>query len=653
MKFNLKIIYKVILTLFIQYPLLLPVYAQNEPLPIERSKEKIFYQGEVYYLHVVKKGQTLYSIARAYNTTTQEIESANTGVSLNPLTNGQIIRIPAKSKSEERVETDQDQVKDDFIYHKVQAKETPYSLHLKYKVAVDDIYKFNKGSEKGLQLGQIIKIPNSRTTGTEKNNLKSDADIIGTYKIKQGDTLYKIAESCNISESDLINANDALRWGLKAGMVIKIPKNGSPHFKSPEPGKQDSSAMVKLPGILMKSCDSIAAIKSFNSVKLAVILPFYAAESFKPDTLMLNDSSDESDARLKSIEFKGSGAVEFYEGILLALDTLKKEGSNISLYVYDDQADTNLTRQIVQKLYSIKPDIVFGPFNSENVKIVSNFCQNTGTLFVPPLMKDDSIVRQNPYAFQTIPSSETEINSSLDFLSQYRGQNIIFVHRPDPVSLNETTQFKILLRKRLSVNTVTDTSVIKEVLMDESMQNNIKSLLKSDHKNIVIIASSQEPDVSNVLTQLYTYGRYFEILVYGLPSWQKFKNVRIDYLHDLQVTLFTPFYIDYNNDFVRSFIQTCRTTLGYEPYKTSLKGTGMNYTYLGYDLAYYFVNIVRIYGQSAILCAGNYKPHLLLSRYAFEKNQNGGCWINGYLNLIQYKKDYSIERVDFSTALAQ
>jgi len=624
-----------------------PVKAQLETSPIERSTEKIQYQGKVYFIHIVKKGQTLYSICHAYNVTSEEITAANPGISLNPLALGQILHIPAGNQSDHNIVTEKDVLKDNFIYHKVQPKETLFSLHLKYNVSVDEIYKFNKGAKEGLTIGQIVKIPNYQSTQIDnKDEQTKSPGKVTTYEIKKGDALYTIADKYNVSESDLINANESLRWGLKPGLIIIIPNSQG---KQNIAGIKNETAMLlnQQNKLLKSECDSISEIRQGNTIKVALILPFYASESFVPDTLIMNDSIEDSDLRSKNAMFKGIGAVEFYEGILLAMDSLKKTGIKTTLYVYDDEGDTNKTHRIIHELDSIKPDIIIGPFNNDDARLVSKFCKRTATLFVPPLIKDDSVLKQNPFLLQPTPSSAIEIKTMVNYLTQYKGQNIIFIHKPELLRQDEMSLFKEQLKNSLGSKITNDSSVFKELLIDVSMQNNIKAALRNDLRNIVIIVSTQEPDVSNVLTQLYTYSRYYDIIVFGLPSWQKFKNVRIDYLHDLQVTLFTPFYIDYNDEFVKSFVRTCRNKLGFEPYKTTSKGTGMNYTFYGYDLGFYIVNDFKRYGKDALLCTDNYKPHLLLAKYNFERNCPNGCWENSNLNLIRYHKDFSIEKIDY------
>ena len=64
------------------------------PVPVTVSKEKIVVEGKVYYMHQVLKGQTLYSIARAYSISVDQLTREN-AITDNSIRDGQVLRIPA------------------------------------------------------------------------------------------------------------------------------------------------------------------------------------------------------------------------------------------------------------------------------------------------------------------------------------------------------------------------------------------------------------------------------------------------------------------------------------------------------------------------------------------------------------------------------
>jgi LysM repeat protein/ABC-type branched-subunit amino acid transport system substrate-binding protein len=626
--------------------ILLPVFAQFEPVAVEKSSQKIINQGKVFYLHTVKKGHTLYSICKTYGTNESEIAKANPGVSLNVLSEGQVLKIPVEmTKTETSKPVSRENIQE-FFYHTVQPKQTVYYLHQKYNVPLEVIYKFNPGVEQGVQTGQVLKIP--------KNFEVKDTTVIATpevpgnkYTIKYGDTLYVIADSFGIPVADIINANQQLRWGLKPGQTIIIPYQPSSFLMSAIQGSDTVSPSYLLPQYGVKECDSIARTQTRIPVRVALILPFYTSDMYIVDTLQFSDTIDDGSGQTKTNTFRGRGAVEFYEGLLFAIDTLKQQGINIQLYVYDTEGDTNKVKSILKEIDKIQPSLIIGPFLPDNVRLVSQYCQKNGIPFVPPLMNDDEIARKNTFLYQVNPSLQSEIVESTNYLSRFYNQNVILAYKPEYIDKENIELFKKLLHDKSLLYLKTDTFCFQEVILDDNIHKNMSKFLRNGMKNVFILLSNNEPDVSNILSQLYFSSKYYDIEVFGLPQWQKFTNVSIEHMHGLQVTLFSPYFIDYNAENTKKFISKFRNQLGFEPYKTSLKGTGMNYSFLGYDIGLYFIKAINLYGKNATLCSDVYKPEsLLISDYNFERTMPIGCIENTSVNIIRYTKEFGLEKAN-------
>ncbi|NJK98770.1 MAG: LysM peptidoglycan-binding domain-containing protein [Bacteroidales bacterium] len=137
--------------------------AQEPPVEIKKSTEKIIFDGKIYYLHVIQQGQTVYSISKAYNVPLPDIIQSNPGINVAQVSTGQVLKIPVKSEpeiSESEIVPLEDE---DFIYHEVKQGQTIYSLSKKYKVPAEIIYNYNPGTETGLKTGATIKIPKKKS----------------------------------------------------------------------------------------------------------------------------------------------------------------------------------------------------------------------------------------------------------------------------------------------------------------------------------------------------------------------------------------------------------------------------------------------------------------------------------------------------------
>jgi LysM repeat protein len=627
--------------------------AQFQPTPVEKSEQKILFQGKTYYVHSVKQGQTLYSICKVYGVSQQDIAAANQGVTLNPLSVGQTLRIPVqkeeKAVSQPSAENKPQGVKDSedesFYYHSIQPKENVYFLHQKYNVPLDAIYKYNPEAKEGVSIGQVIRIPKKNLVAAVTEPAQH-GETVKRYVVQRGDTLYRIAETYGLTVSDLINANQELRWGFKPGQVIQIPEAGNIKSGNIFP-LTDSVVDVNILHILSPSaCDSISNMKRVHpTVKIAILLPFYAQENFMEDTISLADTISENWSRNDRILFKGRAAVELYEGFLLAVDTLKQQlNTNITLNVFDTESDTNKVKKILKDLEIIEPDLIFGPIAADNIALVSKFAFEHKIPFVPPISPIDTTRGYNPYLIQTIPPHSEELLEYTHYISRFYDDNIILVTKPGVQYFNENRKFKQMLQDQVKSLYGIDSLSIREVAINDDVKKSLNNVLKKDKNNVVIVLSSYEPDVINVLSHLHFKLRDdFSIRVFGLPQWQRFENVRIEVMHELQVTLYSPFFIDYKNPLVKSFILTCRSRLRYEPFKTTSKGSGINYTFLGYDLGFHFIKALNNYQENFCDCLSCQESQLLLSNYHYTFDSSLGCYVNKHITIVRYNKMYELE----------
>ncbi|KAF2508380.1 LysM peptidoglycan-binding domain-containing protein [Flavobacterium zhairuonense] len=110
---------------------------------------------------------------------------------------------------------------DSFIEHKIQKGETAYFIAQKYKVSVEEIYKFNPESQNGIKDNQIIKVP---VHSSEKP--KQDQQI--THIVGEKETFYGLSKKYHVSQEALQEANkEILAGGLQVGQELVIPQNSS------------------------------------------------------------------------------------------------------------------------------------------------------------------------------------------------------------------------------------------------------------------------------------------------------------------------------------------------------------------------------------------------------------------------------------------
>lgn len=166
-----------------------------------RIPTKEIYEGEE-NIYIVKKGDTLYSIAAANNTTMDELKKAN-NLTSNILSTGQLLKIPSALLPEST-----------YI---VKKGDSLYSIANKYNTTVDELKRINNLTSNILSIGQVLKLPSDKVSDVEK-----EENTI-SYTVQKGDSLYSIARKYSTTIDKIKDLNNLTTNLLSIGQVLLIP----------------------------------------------------------------------------------------------------------------------------------------------------------------------------------------------------------------------------------------------------------------------------------------------------------------------------------------------------------------------------------------------------------------------------------------------
>jgi len=147
--------------------------------------------------YVVKKGDTLYSIARKYNTSVDNLKSIN-NITTDSLAIGQIIKLPSTSST----------ASDTYI---VKKGDSLYSIARTYNTSVDKLKKINNLTSNALAIGQVLKLPSSNAS----------ENVV--YTVKKGDSLYSIAREYGTTVDAIKKLNNITSNTLSIGQKLLLP----------------------------------------------------------------------------------------------------------------------------------------------------------------------------------------------------------------------------------------------------------------------------------------------------------------------------------------------------------------------------------------------------------------------------------------------
>ncbi|PKP37022.1 MAG: hypothetical protein CVT98_06660 [Bacteroidetes bacterium HGW-Bacteroidetes-15] len=613
-------------------------------ITISRSTDKVKIEGKYYYIHIVGKGETLYSISKAYNVTQIEIAMENPDIYLG-LQIDQALKIPIKDQ--QILSSDEDE---NFIYHIVRRKETLFGLARKYQIAMQDIIAVNPEIEEGLRANQVVLIPKKQIESLGDSSPHESERFI-YHEVKPREGFYAISKKYGVSEEIIKRFNvDLVKDGIKLGTVLKIPRStidttykedvvATKHFSMVDPTELISPNVI---------CDTFVYNKWRDKFNIALLLPFtQSSDELSADDIdeTLTERQDQNQSQQAAkIAPQTANFLDFYQGALMAIDSLKQIGLSVNLNVYNTDKNSAKAKELTLDPGVSNANLIIGPAYQECLKPIAEFALQERIPMVSPLSPNNFLLDRNPYLFQVNPSFLSQLDEFTKMIDLCSGQNIVLVHEGDSTNLAMLNSFKEMLSKRIAECPMSGLIHFKEVSYKAGspapdVQEQISHSLVFDRDNFILVPSNNEVFVSDLLGNLHTLSTIFKypISVYGFPRWQKFRNVQVDYYYQLQLTLFTPFYIDYNSGKVKSFITKYRDAFRSEP---------SQYSFQGFDVVFYFLSAMKNYGVDFQHCLSNHSNSLLQSNYLFEKVNSLGGYENRSVYLIRYTKDFDIIKVD-------
>jgi LysM repeat protein len=611
---------------------------------VEISKEKIVVNGKSFFLHKVRKGENLYRISKAYNVTQRDIIIANPEAISGNIKDGQTLRIPLETSPNNNVPQIQS---DNFIYHITEDKQTIFFITQKYKITQEELFKYNPELQYSpLQVGQVVKIPKTPNAPVGADKFRPIVKYI-EHKVERKETKYSISQLYSISVDELIATNPILNTeDLKKGQILQIPvKSETEVIALPIINKPDTVKPITEAPKETMPCDSY---KTFSeTINVSILLPVFLEGN---ETLAMLDSINDEKRNYETNEVYQLTAnlLEFYQGALLALDSLKKAGMSVTLHIYDTGKDNQKINSILAKPELAKMNLIIGPltYNTETLDKVAQFALKNQIKMVSPVSSNIKILKNNPYVFQINANEAFNIDTELRYISStYANKNIILVNSN---KYQDKDTFE-LYKNKLSAYFPNQFKVFN--YNDNPKQ--ISLLLQNNVDNLVIIPSEQEAIVKTILNHLNYLPKSHSVKVFGLPGWAIFRGVEQEFLHNLEFQYATSFYVDFKAASTRNFLNKYKlfykTAPSYHTKDNSpqfFAKDGYNFAFLGYDVTFYFLNSMGRMGKNFENCFGQQKIDLLHTNIIFERLDNQSGYLNKGVNILKYTKDYTIERVN-------
>lgn len=547
-------------------------------------------------IYVVGQGETSYSIAKKFGIPLKELYRLNPQSEVNLQIGDQLI-IPQIEKIEKKS-------------YKPEKGETIYSISKKFNTTVEDILNLNpKLGTDGLKEGKSIKVPVAvyykidvpkNQTGTTVTR----ATNASVHKVKPKETIYGISKHYNISESRLISANPQLNNGLKTGMELVIPVNIATSNKDA--------------GMTLVKKDEPKQNIALSTIKIGVLLPF-----------------------LDKNEKRNERYIEYYEGLLLAVNDLKADGYSLDIYTFDIGADSESKKLkgLLETNDIATLNMIIGGETQEQIRILSDYTKQKGMKYVIPFPNKVESTLKNECLFQfAIPHSALYPKISRYFVKNYSSDNIIFIS-------DKSTDDKANFVKQLS-NKLDDNSLsYKIVLLDKNFEESLSNVLSITKRNVIIPSSSSFNTLVKILVPIKSIIHKdpdMNITFFGYPDWQAYTQLYSDFM-TFDTQIYSSFFVQQNSN------KDAFEAKYKKAYNKEMSNSFPKYAMMGYDATVYFAKTFKEYGVHFENNLHKIKYTPLQTAFYFVQPQQGAGYLNEGLYIIRFSNSGTgIDRKDIS-----
>lgn len=547
--------------------------------PVSISKDKVRINGQVCYSHVVLERQTLFSICKAYNVSAEDLYRYNPSLKESGLKKNSIIIIPAVTEDVAETVTVQKEAVPAPVQEAIKEKEETAAAEAETK------------------------------DSSKKKKRK-------THTVKWYENLDDIAEKYGVNVSEIMAANKLDSKNIKSRMKLTIPEPGE---YASEINGEDMTVQADTVITTDNVSDKVIADNEteehpwwadFNrkgKVTASLMLPFKATGT----------SGSRSN-------------MDFYSGVLLAVNDLAQAGTSVDLNVIDI-ADN------IQSLGNIDltgNDIVMGPVSVKDMTEALS-AAGSSSMFISPLdPKAESLVSGNPDLIQAPTPHKIQYMDLASWLKEdTRPEDRVLLISEKGARLTEST---FEMKQAADAMGVPYKTFSYSILEGRDVEKPLKELMTQTATNRVMIVSESEAFVNDVVRNLnMMIHQKYEIVLYGASKIRSFETIEVENFHKTNLHVSLTYYIDYDDPRVKNFLLKYRALFNAEP---------TQFAFQGYDIASYFIELCSKYGKNWQDKMSHEEKSMLQSTFKCMKDGDGG-YINHGVRRIVYGKDWTISKV--------
>ena len=446
------------------------------------------------------------------------------------------------------------------------------------------------------------------TLGTSIVSAQQPANIREQHKVKKKETVFGISRAYGLTIEELINANPEMKqqgYELKKGAVLNIP------YPKSVIEKQEAERAAKA----RKAAEEAAKANDVRNreIRLGVMLP------------------------LHDINGDGRRMMEYYRGVLMACDSLKKQGVSIDVHAWNTAEDDNIYK-VLEDPAAAKCDLIIGLLYSKQMDALSDFVAKHDIRLVIPFSINAPQLTTNRNIFQVYQSQNEVSEATIShYLERFKDCHTVVIDCND--STSKKGVFTFALRRQMESRGME--CFVTNLKSSEEYFSNAFSRTKP---NVVVLNTgrSQELGVAfSKINGLKANNPELDITMFGYSDWLLYTHRYLENYYKYNTYIPSVFYYNPLSPATQQFQQKYR-----QNFSSDMQNLLPRFAITGFDHAYFFLKGLHKYGKTFNGAEGMFGYPFIQTPLKFERYGNGGLR-NKTLLFIHYKPDHLMETFKF------
>ena len=471
---------------------------------IVRSTNITTIGGKEYYMHNVKRGETLWGISKVYNVPVEEIEKLNPEVKKDGLKAGHVLGIPVRPMQEPQVETPKPVIVEpqpepsvvkpvpepvveepapvkpkpvvvepepvvvtpvkpepepeipvnvevqsshkpffDGKYRIVQTGEDIYDIAKEYGVDLPELRAVNRNLSDEPASGTRITIP----------QIANENDYI-IHNCDRNERVTSLLKRWKVNENEFRRMNVSVGSHVFENQIVLIPIYPIRDFywiSGAQPAVAENEVELPQEEVTPVEIEEPQAFvyEEFEPEPECVAAPENANRRYKVALMVplyLNDVSglDMSKENLPKLhKARSLSFLQFYEGFIMAVEAMEEKGLKLDLTVIDVTDNVSTAETALSQIRGKDLDLIVGPFFSKSFAVIEDYAKANNIVVVNPLSTRASVVIDNPNVVKVKPGELGQILTISSLVKNYYfDSNVFMLSREKPSDSAFLTQLE-------------------------------------------------------------------------------------------------------------------------------------------------------------------------------------------------------------------